>query len=259
MASQARYRGTAKPPASGDASPNGTGKSKAEAQSSWSIIEILRIIVGLIVLVGAMFWIITGESVIFKYRELPTLIGAAKRYLRGPISLTDDELALYNGTDPRLPIYVGLNGSVYDVSASPQTYGPSGSYAFFAGRDATRAFLTGCFQEDLSPDLRGVEDMYIPIDEPSDIEGMSRAEIKMRRERDARLARKQMQGTIAHWGEVFAGKTGRPYFWVGTIEREEGWMDKLPKRELCKQAAEGRPKRADVERPTYKSGQKAGS
>ena len=177
---------------------------------------------------------------------------------KGPISLTDSELAFYNGTDLTLPIYVGLNGSIYDVSASPGTYGSGGSYSFFSGRDATRAFLTGCFQEDLTPDIRGVEEMFMPLDESADIEGLTRQELKMRKERDVRMARKQIQATVDQWASVFAGETGRPYFWVGNIKREEGWMDKLPKRELCAAAKEGRPKRADVERPTYKSGQKAG-
>jgi hypothetical protein len=132
------------------------------------------------------------------------------------------------------------------VSASPQTYGPGGGYAFFAGRDASRGFLTGCFQEDLTPDLRGVEEMYIPIDDPN--ETLTRAEQKIRRERDVRLAKKQIAGTLGHWEDVFSGKTGRPYFFAGTIKREEGWLEKLPKRPLCAAAAEGRPKREDAEK-----------
>ena len=44
-------------------------------------------------------------------------------------------------------------------------YGPGGSYSFFAGRDATRAFVTGCFDTDLNGDLRGVEQMFMPVDD----------------------------------------------------------------------------------------------
>jgi predicted heme/steroid binding protein len=91
---------------------------------------------------------------------------------QGQVYLTDAELAQYDGTDPTKPIYLALNGTIYDVSSNPDTYGPGGSYHFFAGRDAARAFLTGCFQEDQTPDLRGVEEMYIPIDpEPGVGEG----------------------------------------------------------------------------------------
>jgi hypothetical protein len=54
---------------------------------------------------------------------------------------------------------------------------------------------------------------------------------------------------------VFSGKTGRPYFYVGKIKREPGWLEKLPKRELCAAAKEGRPKREDIEKPPeYKRG-----
>ena len=35
---------------------------------------------------------------------------------------------------------------------------------------------------------------------------------------------------------------------MGTIARDEGWLEKLPKRELCDAAREGRPKRADMEK-----------
>jgi hypothetical protein len=51
---------------------------------------------------------------------------------------------------------------VYDVSAGPQFYGPKGGYKFFAGRDGTRGFLTGCFEPDcLLPDLNGLPEDQI--------------------------------------------------------------------------------------------------
>jgi predicted heme/steroid binding protein len=154
------------------------------------------------------------------------------------------ELEAYDGTDPKRPIYVGLNGSIYDVSASPHTYGPGGSYSFFAGRDAARAFITGCFQEDLTPDMRGVEEMYIPVETSK---SLSKGEMKIKRERQLRMARKKINGGIDGWAKVFRGETGRPYFWVGEIIREDGWLEKLPKRKLCKAAEDSRPKEEDVE------------
>eukprot|EP00026_Physarum_polycephalum_P020916 Phypoly_transcript_23813.p1 GENE.Phypoly_transcript_23813~~Phypoly_transcript_23813.p1 ORF type:complete len:175 (+),score=35.57 Phypoly_transcript_23813:19-543(+) len=59
--------------------------------------------------------------------------------------ITRSELAKHDGSDPDLPIYMGVNGKVYDVTAGRRHYGKQGSYNFFAGRDATRSFLTGCF------------------------------------------------------------------------------------------------------------------
>ena len=49
-------------------------------------------------------------------------------------------------------------GHVYDVSANKRTYGPGGGYAFFAGKDASRAYVTGCFKLHLPHDTRGFDD-----------------------------------------------------------------------------------------------------
>lgn len=84
-----------------------------------------------------------------------TNIGAWKQMFRSPVNLTEAELATFDGTNGK-PIYVAVNGSVYDVSASPELYGPGGSYAFFSGKDGARAYITGCFATDLTHDLRGV-------------------------------------------------------------------------------------------------------
>jgi hypothetical protein len=135
------------------------------------------------------------------------------------------------------------------VSASAKTYGPGGSYAFFAGKDGARGFITGCFDTDLTPDLRGVEEMYIPWDDLDQAASLTKAQLKVRRERDLRLARNHIREGIEGWSKVFRGDTGRPYFWVGTIKREEGWLEKLPKRELCELASTGKPKRSEADTP----------
>lgn len=171
---------------------------------------------------------------------------------RGPLLLTDAELSLYNGTSPTLPIYLALNSSIYDVSASPHIYGPGGSYHFFAGRDATRAFVTGCFDEDLVPDLRGVEEMFVPLDlDEMPVLGKEvgeeekkrvRREWKVRRERAWRVGREMVRKTVGGWEGTFnGGKVGK-YFKVGRVRREEGWEGREERRRLCDKAREGRPK-----------------
>ncbi|KNC87761.1 hypothetical protein SARC_00133 [Sphaeroforma arctica JP610] len=71
---------------------------------------------------------------------------------------TAEELLKYDGRDPDTPVYIGFNGFVYDVSAGRQFYGPGGGYAFFAGKDATRAYITGNFAEDLVPNVDGLRE-----------------------------------------------------------------------------------------------------
>lgn len=118
-------------------------------------------------------------------------------------------------------------------------YGPGGHYNFFTGRDATRAFVTGCFQEDLTHDLSGVEEMFIPIDSEEEIGRLSSGERKIRREQDVRMARASVRKQVAHWEGFFGNH--KKYFEVGRIVG----LDEVPKveRELCQAAQQQRPER----------------
>ncbi|XP_048434269.1 membrane-associated progesterone-binding protein 4 isoform X2 [Pyrus x bretschneideri] len=70
---------------------------------------------------------------------------------------TVEELALYNGTDASLPIFLGILGSVFDVTKGKSHYGEGGGYNHFSGRDASRAFVSGNFTGDgLTDSLRGL-------------------------------------------------------------------------------------------------------
>ena len=53
------------------------------------------------------------------------------------ISMAD--LEAHNGSDPALPIFLAIEGVVYNVSKGRQFYGPDGVYPF-AGRECARAF-----------------------------------------------------------------------------------------------------------------------
>ena len=44
------------------------------------------------------------------------------------LKLTEEELKQYDGTNPDEPIYLAIDGTIYDVSASPAFYGPGGHY-----------------------------------------------------------------------------------------------------------------------------------
>ncbi|CEQ39039.1 SPOSA6832_00534 [Sporobolomyces salmonicolor] len=83
-----------------------------------------------------------------------------------PLVLSEQQLAFHDGTNPRYPLYIALDGDVFDVSDGGMgNYGPGGAYHVFAGRDAARAFVTGCFQDHLTHDLRGFteKDMKVSL------------------------------------------------------------------------------------------------
>ena len=56
--------------------------------------------------------------------------------------LTASALEWYDGSGGR-PIYLGILGDVFDVSTGQQHYAVGQAYRHFAGRDASRAFVTG--------------------------------------------------------------------------------------------------------------------
>ncbi|KAL4909931.1 hypothetical protein BDW74DRAFT_173410 [Aspergillus multicolor] len=206
-----------------------------------SILDIFRVVLTLAVVSCGLSYYLT-ETVTWGYNPWFTNIPQLVAYVKGPVNLTPSELALYDGTSPDTPIYVAINGTIFDVSANPRMYGPGGGYHFFAGRDATRAFVTGCFAEDLTDDLSGVEEMFIPIDEPEELEKLSSGERKKQREQDLRNARKKVDKAIAHWVGFF-GKHQK-YFEVGKVVKSAEDVDKIKgKRELCETARKQRPKR----------------
>lgn len=155
--------------------------------------------------------------------------------------LTIEELSIYNGEDPEKPIYLAINGTVYDVSNGRHIYGPGGSYSFFAGRDASRAYVTGCFADDLTPDIRGIEVMYLPIDDPETDAHWTAEELDRMRAEELDTARDKAHKALKHWVDFFANS--KKYNRVGYLKHEEGWLEKLPQRELCAPAQKGRSKR----------------
>mmetsp|Transcript_11278 Transcript_11278/g.11309 ORF Transcript_11278/g.11309 Transcript_11278/m.11309 type:complete len:323 (+) Transcript_11278:64-1032(+) len=67
-----------------------------------------------------------------------------------PIVLRDftlEQLRQYDGVKNK-SLYIAIKGEVYDVSKSPDMYGPQGAYYCFTGRDATRALARLSFEEE---------------------------------------------------------------------------------------------------------------
>ncbi len=70
-------------------------------------------------------------------------------------TFTPPTLLPFNGKD-NTPVYLAVRGQVFDVTPGRNFYGPSGPYANFAGRDASRGLACGSFDEDmLTKDLEG--------------------------------------------------------------------------------------------------------
>ncbi|KAJ7184030.1 hypothetical protein O6H91_Y538900 [Diphasiastrum complanatum] len=75
---------------------------------------------------------------------------------------TKEELSKHNGSDDSLPIFLSILGSVFDVTLGRQHYGLNGRYNYFAGRDATRGFITGQSTDDgASESVQGLSVLQI--------------------------------------------------------------------------------------------------
>ena len=72
-----------------------------------------------------------------------------------------DELKKYDGNSGESDVFVAFLGVVYNVTINAQHYGSGAEYNVFAGRDATRAFVTGNFTHDLHDYISDIdENMY---------------------------------------------------------------------------------------------------
>lgn len=208
------------------------------------------------------------------HKLLLLLVGFASLTAFGKkqLHLTETELRSFDGTDETKPIYLAIDGTIYDVSASPTFYGPGGHYHHFVGRDATRAWVTECWDsaDQLTWRMDGVEKMFTPryMDEELekakaggdvdlDLGGMigrdhliymadvalqrlgtvTDSQKAKRREDDEKEAKQKVHDTLAHWKDFFA-KNGK-YKAVGTVEYDEDGTPPPPA--FCENALEKRP------------------
>ncbi|ODV89439.1 hypothetical protein CANCADRAFT_27747 [Tortispora caseinolytica NRRL Y-17796] len=121
-------------------------------------LDLARILSGVVVLLVSVSYARTG-SLTWGCESRWLYPGYVMfRLFSGPRVFTDDELAFYDGRNGSR-IFLALNGTVYDVSARPEMYGPGSTYSMLAARDATRAFVNGCMRDDaqLTYDLRGLD------------------------------------------------------------------------------------------------------
>jgi len=90
----------------------------------------------------------TDEELIEKLKKKQESPNPVEETISKERVLTASELAEYDGSEGSPGLYLAMLGVVYDVSNGPQYYGPGGGYSFFAGKDASRAFVSGQFDEE---------------------------------------------------------------------------------------------------------------
>ncbi|KAI0485407.1 hypothetical protein F4859DRAFT_470889 [Xylaria cf. heliscus] len=229
---------------------NRTPKEKVDEDDEYSPwVDVLRVISFLIFASCALSYLISGgETFTWGMKHPPKYLRADwwKSKFRGPLYLTPAELAAYDGKDETKPLYLAINGTIYDVSSNRRTYGPEGSYRYFAGVDAARSYVTGCFAEDRTADMRGVEEMYLPLDDPEVDSHWSPEELAALKAKELADARQRVHDGLLHWVRFF--ENSPKYNKVGYLKRPKNWLDHEPRRTLCKSAARGRAKRTIPEK-----------
>mmetsp|Transcript_2647 Transcript_2647/g.3827 ORF Transcript_2647/g.3827 Transcript_2647/m.3827 type:complete len:200 (-) Transcript_2647:74-673(-) len=74
------------------------------------------------------------------------------------VFFTEEELRKFDGSTSDTPIYLALNGDVFDVSKGRSYYGPGGSYGLFAGRICDRALAISKLEEsELTDNLENIK------------------------------------------------------------------------------------------------------
>ena len=110
-----------------------------------------------------------------------------------PVRLTLAELAAYDGTDKKKPMYIAISGDIYDVTAGKDFYGPDGIYPF-AGHECARAFAL------VSTDV---------ADCVADVSGLAPLELDNLREWKAKFDFKYSKVREGGRGEREGGKSAR--------------------------------------------------
>lgn len=131
--------------------------------------------------VGLMFYLYKTFTAAKPAKPIPTNLK----------DFTPEELAQYDGSDPEKPIYIAVLGKVYDVTAGKAYYGKGSGYNIFAGRDASRSFVTGCFDQKNPDCLSSKVDGFTP----------------------------EQKKSLDHWVEFY--DKSEKYHWIGYLKKKE--------------------------------------
>jgi len=132
----------------------GPAERDPTAQEEVGLLGLLKFLVYLLLFTALAGKFITG-SFTWEYRSKWTQL---KTYWpKNQRLFSETLLAEHDGSVRGRPLYLAIDGDVYDVS-SGHAYQPGGSYHILAGVDAARAFGTGCFKEHRTHDIRGLSE-----------------------------------------------------------------------------------------------------
>jgi len=124
------------------------------AEQEVGLLGLLKFLVYLLIFTALAGKFITGSytwEYQSKWLQLKTFWPTNQRLF------SEGFLAEFDGSVPGRPIYLAIDGDVYDVTTG-SAYQPGGSYHILAGVDAARAFGTGCFKTHRTHDTRGMSE-----------------------------------------------------------------------------------------------------
>jgi predicted heme/steroid binding protein len=95
-------------------------------------IFMLWLLLLVVTLVGTIF------GLIYRDYNQRAILESTKNIDVGKLKLISlDELKNYNGDDLSKPIYIGMNGYIYDVSKGYEFYKTGATYHYLAGKDSS--------------------------------------------------------------------------------------------------------------------------
>jgi len=116
-------------------------------------------IVGIGFFTFVVFFVVLANFYLIDWSEVFST--EEEKLIPGARYFTKEELKQYNGKDENLPVYLAVRGKVFDVSAGRKHYGPGGTYSFLSGKDASRAFATGCYEDTCEQGLHGLTERQL--------------------------------------------------------------------------------------------------
>lgn len=89
--------------------------------------------------------------------------------------------------------------------------------------------------------MRGVEEMFLPLDDPETDAHWTAAELAELKAQEQKTAEEKTFKALKHWVDFFADS--HKYHSVGFVKRDDDWLEKTEQPALCGRAAKGRKKR----------------